>query len=235
MPSPKSPIELALEDRILVIDGAMGSMIQTYELEEQDYRGQRFADFHKDLKGNNDLLNLTRPDVIKEIHRAYLDAGADILETNTFNGTRVAQGDYELEDVAAEISLAGARLAREVCDEYNRNNPDKPRFVAGVLGPTPRTASISADVNDPAARNITFDTLADHYEESVAELVKGDVDILLIETIFDTLNAKAAIFAIQRFYEKNGGQPLWQSGAIRGCRKSIGTRTTFDGLGTTLV
>ncbi len=191
-----------------MIDGAMGSMIQTYELEEQDYRGERFADFHKDLKGNNDLLNLTRPDVIKEIHRAYLDAGADILETNTFNGTRVAQGDYELEDVAAEISLAGARLAREVCDEYNRDNADKPRFVAGVLGPTPRTASISPDVNDPAARNITFDTLADHYEESVAELVKGDVDILLIETIFDTLNAKAAIFAIQRFYEKNGGQPL---------------------------
>lgn len=208
MTAEKSPIERALEDRILVIDGAMGSMIQTYELQEQDYRGEQFANFHKDLKGNNDLLNLTRPDIIKEIHRAYLDAGADILETNTFNGTRVAQGDYELEDVAAEISLAGAKLAREVCDEYNLNNPAKPRFVAGVLGPTPRTASISPDVNDPAARNISFDTLVDHYEESVAELVKGQVDLLLIETIFDTLNAKAAIFAIKRFYEGSQQVPL---------------------------
>ena len=208
MPTEKSPVEIALEDRILVIDGAMGSMIQTYDLQEHDYRGERFADFHKDLKGNNDLLNLTRPDVIKEIHRAYLDAGADILETNTFNGTRVAQGDYELEEVAAEISLAGALLAREVCDEYNQRDPNKPRFVAGVLGPTPRTASISPDVNDPAARNITFDTLAAHYEESVEHLVKGRVDILLIETIFDTLNAKAAIFAIERFYQKTGEAPL---------------------------
>lgn len=195
-----SPLEQALQDRILVIDGAMGSMIQTYELQEADYRGSRFADFHKDLKGNNDLLNLTKPEVIKEIHRAYLEAGADILETNTFNGTRVAQGDYQLEDFAREISLAGAKLAREVCDEYNANNPAKPRFVAGVLGPTPRTASISPDVNNPAARNITFDDLVDDYYEATSALVEGQVDILLIETIFDTLNAKAAIFAIKKFY-----------------------------------
>ena len=190
----------ALDDRILVIDGAMGSMIQGYELQEADYRGERFADFGKDLKGNNDLLCLTKPDVIREIHRAYLDAGADILETNTFNGTRVAQGDYTLESVAAEINLAGARLAREVADEYTAANPERPRFVAGVLGPTPRTASISPDVNDPAARNIEFDDLVSDYREATEALVAGDVDIILIETIFDTLNAKAAIYAVKQLF-----------------------------------
>lgn len=190
----------ALEDRILVIDGAMGSMIQTYDLQEADYRGDRFADFPKDLKGNNDLLCLTKPEVIREIHRAYLDAGADILETNTFNGTRVAQGDYTLEDVAADINLAGAKLAREVADEYTAANPDKPRFVAGVLGPTPRTASISPDVNDPAARNIYFDDLVGDYYLATSQLIAGDVDIILIETIFDTLNAKAAIFAVKQLF-----------------------------------
>ncbi len=200
----------ALEQRILVIDGAMGSMIQTYSLQENDYRGERFADYHKDLKGNNDLLNLTKPKVIREIHQAYLEAGADIIETNTFNGTRVAQGDYELEEVAREISLKGAQIAREICDEYTAANPSKPRFVAGVLGPTPRTASISPDVNDPAARNINFDQLVDDYKESVDALVEGKVDILLIETIFDTLNAKAAIFAIKEYYAENedAGPPL---------------------------
>lgn len=192
-----------LQEKILVIDGAMGSMIQTYRLEENDYRGKQFSDFHKDLKGNNDLLNLTKPEVIEAIHRAYLDAGADIIETNTFNGTRVSQGDYELEQHAFSISLEGAKIARKIVDEYTTNNPDKPRFVAGVLGPTPRTASISPDVNDPAARNIHFDDLVSDYYEAVEALVEGDVDILLIETIFDTLNAKAAIFAIKKYYIEN--------------------------------
>lgn len=190
----------ALKERILIIDGAMGSMIQTYDLQEADYRGERFADFAKDLKGNNDLLCLTKPDVIREIHCAYLDAGADILETNTFNGTQVAQGDYTLESVAGEINLAGAKLAREVADQYTAENPDKPRFVAGVLGPTPRTASISPDVNNPAARNIYFNDLVSDYYDATEKLVEGDVDIILIETIFDTLNAKAAIFAVKKFF-----------------------------------
>ncbi|MBT8149279.1 MAG: homocysteine S-methyltransferase family protein, partial [Gammaproteobacteria bacterium] len=190
----------ALDKKILVIDGAMGSMIQGYQLQEADYRGARFADYSSDLKGNNDLLNLTRPEVISEIHRAYLDAGADILETNTFNGTRVAQGDYGLQNVAREINLAGAQLARQAADEYSAKDPDKPRFVAGVLGPTPRTASISPDVNDPAARNIYFDELVSDYSEAVGALVEGGVDLLLIETIFDTLNAKAAIFAVKQWF-----------------------------------
>ena len=198
----------ALKDRILVIDGAMGSMIQTYDLQEADYRGERFADFPKDLKGNNDLLCLTKPDVIRDIHRAYLDAGADILETNTFNGTRVAQGDYTLEAIAGEINLEGAKIAREVADEYTAANPDKPRFVAGVLGPTPRTASISPDVNDPAARNIYFNDLVSDYVEATSKLVEGDVDLILIETIFDTLNAKAAIFAVKQFFNEQPEKTL---------------------------
>ena len=198
----------ALKDRILVIDGAMGSMIQGYDLQEADYRGERFADFPKDLKGNNDLLCLTKPEVIREIHCAYLDAGADILETNTFNGTRVAQGDYTLEDIAAEINLEGAKIAREVADQYTAANPDKPRFVAGVLGPTPRTASISPDVNDPAARNIYFNDLVSDYVEATSKLVEGDVDLILVETIFDTLNAKAAIFAVKQFFNDNPEKTL---------------------------
>ncbi|MBT6579194.1 MAG: dihydropteroate synthase, partial [Cellvibrionales bacterium] len=198
----------ALKDRILVIDGAMGSMIQAYDLQEADYRGERFADFPKDLKGNNDLLCLTKPEVIREIHCAYLDAGADILETNTFNGTRVAQGDYTLEDIAAEINLEGAKIAREVADQYTAANPDKPRFVAGVLGPTPRTASISPDVNDPAARNIYFNDLVSDYVEATSKLVEGDVDLILIETIFDTLNAKAAIFAVKQFFNDHPEKTL---------------------------
>ncbi|RZV51361.1 MAG: methionine synthase, partial [Pseudomonadales bacterium] len=198
----------ALAERILVIDGAMGSMIQGYKLAEDDFRGERFQSHHKNLAGNNDLLNISRPDVIEEIHRAYLDAGADILETNTFNGTRVAQGDYDLQEAAHDINLAGARLARKVADEYSAKTPDKPRFVAGVLGPTPRTASISPDVNDPAARNINFDDLVDDYSEAVAALVEGNVDLILVETIFDTLNAKAAIFAVQAFFDANPDQRL---------------------------
>jgi 5-methyltetrahydrofolate--homocysteine methyltransferase len=190
----------AMKQRILVIDGAMGSMIQTYNLQEADYRGSQFADYDRDIKGNNDLLNITCPNVIRDIHRAYLDAGADLIETNTFNGTRTAQGDYGLQDSAREINLKGAQLAREAADEYTAQNPQKPRFVAGVLGPTPRTASISPDVNDPAARNIYFDELVADYTEAVDALVEGQVDLLLIETIFDTLNAKAAIFAIKQYF-----------------------------------
>ena len=195
-----SPLQRALEQRILVIDGAMGSMIQTYALQDKDYRGERFADFPAELKGNNDLLCLTRPDIVRDIHRAYLDAGADIIETNTFNATRIAQGDYQLESIAAEINLAGARLAREIVDQYNSADPEKARFVAGVLGPTPRTASLSPDVNDPAARNIDFDQLCDDYYDAVDALVTGGVDLLLVETVFDTLNAKAAIFAIKKYF-----------------------------------
>ena len=199
----KSRTELltqALKQKILVIDGAMGTMIQGYNLQEQDYRGKRFADYPSDLKGNNDLLSLTRPDVIKAIHREYLVSGADIIETNTFNSTAIAQDDYNLGSVAEELNLVGAQLAREVADELTAQNPDKPRFVAGVIGPTPRTASISPDVNDPAKRNVTFDQLEADYYAATRGLVEGGADILLIETIFDTLNAKAAIYAIQHYF-----------------------------------
>ena len=190
----------ALKERILVIDGAMGSMIQSYNLEEADYRGEQFKDYHLDIKGNNDLLSITQPHIVAEIHNAFLDAGADIIETNSFNGTKIAQGDYELEDYAFDITLAAAKVARKACDEATAETPEKPRFVAGVLGPTPRTASISPDVNDPGARNVNFDQLADDYYQSTKALIEGDVDIILIETIFDTLNAKAAIFAVKQCF-----------------------------------
>ncbi len=199
-----SAFEQALNNRILVIDGAMGTMIQAAKLEAGDYHGERFADHDVDLKGNNDLLTLTRPDVIANIHRAYLDVGADIIETNTFNGTGIAQEDYRLGYLARELNLEAARIAREVADEYTAKTPDKPRFVAGVLGPTPKTASISPDVNDPGARNISFDELARDYLEQTLALIEGKVDILLIETIFDTLNAKAAIYAIEQAREQTG-------------------------------
>ena len=194
----------ALKDRILIIDGAMGSLIQSYKLEEMDYRGSRFAEFHKDLKGNNDLLTLTRPDVIREIHQAYLDSGADVIETNTFNSTAVAQDDYELGEIAEELNRAGAALAREVCDAETAKNPDKPRFVAGVIGPTPRTASISPDVNDPGARNINFDQLVENYYAATRGLIDGGADILMIETVFDSLNAKAAVYAVLQYFEDSG-------------------------------
>jgi 5-methyltetrahydrofolate--homocysteine methyltransferase len=192
-------IRKELEKRILVIDGAMGTMIQRYQLTEEDFRGTRFRDHHSDLRGNNDLLNITRPDVIKEIHAEYIEAGADIIETNTFSTQRISLADYHLEDLAYELSFEGARLAREVVDEYNKKNPARPRFVAGAIGPTNRTASMSPDVNDPGYRAVTFDGLADAYYEQVRGLVDGGSDLLLIETIFDTLNAKAAIFAIKRY------------------------------------
>ncbi|MCL2344681.1 MAG: methionine synthase [Desulfobulbus sp.] len=204
-----------LAQRLLVLDGAMGTMIQRHGLQEADYRGERFRDHAHDLKGNNDLLVLTRPDVIGGIHRDYLEAGADILETCTFNSTAVSQADYQLSEIVHELNFAGAALARRLCDEYTARNPAKPRFVAGVLGPTSRTASISPDVNDPGYRNVSFDELAANYFAAISGLVDGGADILLVETIFDTLNAKAALFAIEQFFERAGRRwPVMISGTI---------------------
>ena len=197
-------LEEALGKRILIIDGAMGTMIQAEMLEEADFRGERFAAHGSDLKGNNELLSLTKPEVIVKIHRAFLDAGADIIETNTFGSTRIAQGDYGLEEVAQEQNLVSARIAREVADQVTALTPDKPRYVAGVLGPTPKTASISPDVNNPGARGITFDQLRDNYAEATKALIEGGVDLIMIETIFDTLNAKAAIFAVKTVFAELG-------------------------------
>ena len=191
-----------MAQRILILDGAMGTMIQRFRLDEAAYRGERFADWHSDLKGNNDLLSITQPEIIRDIHAQYLEAGADIIETNTFNGTRVSMSDYDMQDFAHEINLAAARLARAVADDYASD--EKPRFVAGVLGPTSRTLSISPDVNDPGYRNISFEALVDQYYESTDALIAGGVDILLIETIFDTLNAKAAVFAVEKYFEDKG-------------------------------
>ena len=205
----------ALRERILILDGGMGTMIQSYKLQEEDYRGERFADWPQDVKGNNDLLILSRPDVIGSIEKAYLDAGADILETNTFNATRVSQADYGMEALAYELNVEGARLARQVCDAKTLETPDRPRFVAGVLGPTSRTCSISPDVNDPGYRNVTFDELVDNYSEATRGLIEGGADLILIETIFDTLNAKAAIFAVQGVFEEIGIElPIMISGTI---------------------
>ncbi len=202
-----------LQQRIAILDGAMGTMIQRYKLSEQDYRGTRFADHPKDLKGNNDLLVLTRPEVISEIHEQYLAAGADIIETNTFGSTSVAQEDYGLAEHAYEMNVAAARLARAACAKYS--SADKPRFAAGALGPTPRTASISPDVNDPGARNIDFDTLRAAYHEQARGLLDGGVDLFLVETIFDTLNAKAAIFALDELMDETGERlPVIISGTV---------------------
>ena len=208
-------LQQALQDRILVLDGAMGTMIQSYKLKEADFRGPRFPDSPVDLAGNNDLLTLTQPGIIGEIHRQYLLAGADIVETNTFNSTSISQSDYGLQSLAYELNFEGARLARAVCDEITASTPEKPRFVAGVLGPTSRTASISPDVNDPAYRNVTFDELVENYKVATDGLISGGVDILLIETVFDTLNAKAAIFAVQEQMEFLGKTlPIMISGTI---------------------
>jgi 5-methyltetrahydrofolate--homocysteine methyltransferase len=202
-----------LTRRIVVLDGAMGTMIQRYKLAEADYRGTRFADHPKDLKGNNDMLQLSRPEVIAEIHAQYLAAGADIIETNTFGATSVAQDDYGLGACAREMNLAGAQLARAACDKFS--SADKPRFVAGALGPTPKTASISPDVNDPAARNVTFDELKAAYHEQASGLLEGGCDLFLVETIFDTLNAKAAIFALDELMEETGERlPVIVSGTV---------------------
>ncbi|WP_110949775.1 methionine synthase [Pseudomonas bohemica] len=205
----------ALKERILILDGGMGTMIQSYRLEEEDYRGKRFADWPSDVKGNNDLLVLTRPDVIGAIEKEYLDAGADILETNTFNATQVSQADYGMEALVYELNVEGARLARKVADAKTLETPDKPRFVAGVLGPTSRTCSLSPDVNNPGYRNVTFDELVKNYTEATKGLIEGGADLILIETIFDTLNAKAAIFAVQGVFDEIGFElPIMISGTI---------------------
>ncbi len=204
-----------LKHRILVLDGAMGTMIQRYKLQEEDFRKGWFESHHKPLKGNNDLLVLTRPDVIREIHAAYLEAGADILETNTFSGTFIAQADYGLEKAVYDINFKGAKIAREVCDEFTRKNPNKPRFVAGSIGPTNATLSISPDVNDPGKRNYTFEQMVQAYKEQAIALIKGGSDILLVETIFDTLNAKAALFALDEAQTELGSKlPVMVSGTI---------------------
>ncbi len=208
-------IRQELQKRILVIDGAMGTMIQRYQLKEADFRGERFKDHPSDLQGNNDLLNITRPDIIKAIHKEYMDAGADIIETNTFSTQVISLADYHLEELAYELSYEGARIAREAADEYTAKDPNKPRFVAGAVGPTNRTASLSPDVNDPGYRAVTFDDLADAYYDQVRGLVDGGSDVLLVETIFDTLNAKAALFAIDRYAQESGKKlPIMISGTI---------------------
>ena len=202
-----------MQQRIAIIDGAMGTMIQRYKLTEADFRGERFAEHPSDLKGNNDLLVMTRPDVIREIHGQYLAAGADLIETNTFGATSVAQEDYGLGHIAREMNVAAARIARSVADEYS--TPEHPRFVAGALGPTPRTASISPDVNDPGARNTSFDELRAAYREQAEGLLEGGCDVFLVETVFDTLNAKAAIFALDELMEETGERlPVIISGTV---------------------
>ncbi len=205
----------ALNERIVILDGAMGTCIQDYKLEEEDYRGEELKDYHFDQKGNNDLLSITKPQVIEEIHRAYLEAGSDIIETNTFNGTRISQGDYGLEEYVYRLNFESAKLAKKVCDEFTEKDPSKPRFVAGAVGPTNKTASISPDVEDPGYRNITFDDLVKDYSEQVEGLIDGGVDAILIETIFDTLNAKAAIFASDKVMEEKGvNLPIMISGTL---------------------
>ncbi|WP_323756322.1 homocysteine S-methyltransferase family protein [Roseivirga sp.] len=208
-------IKEILKERILVLDGAMGTMIQRHPLEEEDFKGERFKGHMHSLKGNNDLLSITRPEIIKDIHRQYFLAGADIVETNTFSGTTIAQADYHLEDAVYEINFESAKIAREVADEITAQEPHKPRFVAGSIGPTNRTASLSPDVNDPGFRAITFDQLVQAYKEQVIALTDGGVDLLLVETVFDTLNAKAALFAIEEVSEEKGKEwPIMVSGTI---------------------
>ena len=202
-----------LEQRILILDGAMGTMIQRFKLTEADFRGERFRDHRKDLKNNGELLVLTRPQVIRDIHEGFLAAGADIIETNTFGANALAQDDYDLAPISRELNVVASRIAREAADKFS--TPDKPRFVAGALGPTPRTASISPDVNDPGARNVDFEQLRAAYYEQVEGLVEGGVDLLLVETIFDTLNAKAALFAIDEFFADTGERlPVIISGTV---------------------
>lgn len=205
----------ALNERILVLDGAMGTMLQRYKFTEENYRGERFKDWEYSLKGNNDLLSLTQPQAIEEVHRKYLEANADIIETNTFSGTTIAMADYHMENLVYELNFESAKIARKVCDEFTTKNPDKPRFVAGSMGPTNRTASLSPDVNDPGFRAITFNQLRIAYKQQAEALLDGGSDILLVETIFDTLNAKAALFAIDEIQEeRNIKIPIMVSGTI---------------------
>ena len=210
-----------LKKRILIIDGAMGTMIQRHQLTEADYRGDRFKDWHTDVKGNNDLLSLTQPEIIVGIHKQYLEAGADIIETNTFSSTSIAQADYDMQALAYELNVASAKCARNAADEFTSKDPTRPRFVAGAIGPLNKTLSLSPDVNNPGFRAVTFDEVADAYTEQIKGLVDGGVDVLLIETIFDTLNAKAAIYAIKKYFRQNplsGGKgaelPIMISGTI---------------------
>jgi 5-methyltetrahydrofolate--homocysteine methyltransferase len=221
-------LEAAVRERILILDGGMGTMLQGHQLDETGFRGDRFVDGHDsnhahghdhpgscDLKGNNDLLTLTQPDIIRGVHEAYLEAGADMIETNTFNSTRISQADYHLEHLAYELNREGARLARAACDTYTAKTPDKPRFVIGILGPTSRTASLSPDVNDPGFRNVTFEELVDNYTESSNGLIDGGADMIMVETIFDTLNAKAALFALSELFRARGSRlPVMISGTI---------------------
>ncbi len=212
----KEQLTRLLDSRIAIIDGAMGTMIQRYKLQEADYRGERFKNWHCDLKGNNDLLSITQPDIIKAIHREYLDAGADIIETNTFNAQAISMADYDMQDQAYEINVAAAKVAKEAIKEYLAANPDAgPKFVAGAIGPMNKTLSLSPDVNNPGYRAVTFDEVAAAYYDQVKALVEGGSDILLVETIFDTLNAKAALFAIQRFFDDHHTElPIMISGTI---------------------
>ena len=204
-----------LKSRILVLDGAMGTMIQRHKFSEEDYRGERFKDYSQPLQGNNDLLSITQPEAILDIHRKYFEAGADIAETNTFSSTSIAMADYAMEDLVYELNFASARLARQAADEFSAKNPDKPRYVAGSMGPTNRTASMSPDVNDPGYRAVHFDELKEAYLEQIKGLIDGGADLLLVETVFDTLNAKAALFAIEEYKEEKGIDiPIMVSGTI---------------------
>lgn len=213
--SKNQQIREILNQRIMILDGAMGTMIQRYKLTEEQYRGDRFAKFDYPLKGNNDLLVLTQPEIVLAIHREFLEAGADILETNTFNSTTVAMADYHMEDIVTEMNIAAAKLAKQAADEYTAKNPAKPRFVAGAIGPTNRTASLSPDVNNPGFRAITFDELKTAYRQQAMALIEGGVDLLLIETVFDTLNAKAALYAVNEIKaEQNLDIPVMVSGTI---------------------
>ncbi len=197
----KKTIQECLSERILIIDGAMGTMIQRYKLEEKDFRGDRFKDWHKDVKGNNDLLSITQPQIIEAIHKEYLKAGADIIETNTFSSTSIAQADYDMQSLAYELNVAAAKCARSAIDSFiSETNDEGEKFIAGAIGPLNKTLSLSPDVNNPGFRTVTFDEVADAYYEQIRGLVDGGVDVLLVETIFDTLNAKAAIYAIKKYF-----------------------------------
>ena len=214
-PDQTERLHALLSERILILDGAMGTMIQDHNFTEEDYRGARFADWGQDVKGNNDLLSLTEPDVILQIHEDFFNAGADIVETNTFSSTSIAQADYGMEELVYELNFKSAQLAREAADKLTAQQPDKPRFVAGAVGPTNRTASISPDVNDPGYRNVTYNELVDSYTEALHGLVDGGVDTILIETVFDTLNAKAAIYAVLKFFDDEQIKlPVMLSGTI---------------------
>ncbi len=210
-----STIKEEIQKRILVLDGAMGTMLQAYKFSEEDFRGERFKDYPTPLQGNNDLLSITQPEAIKEVHAKFLEVGADIIETNTFSATTIAMADYQLEDIVYELNFQSAKIARETADDFTRREPDKPRFVAGSMGPTNRTASMSPDVNDPGFRAVTFDDLRIAYKEQAEALIDGGVDLLLVETVFDTLNAKAALFAIEEIKaERNIDIPIMLSGTI---------------------